>query len=168
MPHHGRRDTPPASRGRRGPCAGTSLRAHRPAATPGGLTMTSEEVTLAVIDALEASGIAYMVVGSFSSNYYGIPRSTKDADFVIQFDGPSFATLTNRLGPDFRLDPQMAFELVTGTTKNVLHRTDIPFTVEFFHLSEDPHDQERFRRRQRVRLAGRETFLPTAEDVIIT
>ena len=40
--------------------------------------MTSEEATVAVIDALEALSIPYMLVGSFSSNYYGIGRSTTD------------------------------------------------------------------------------------------
>jgi hypothetical protein len=29
-----------------------------------------------------------MIVSSFSSNAYGIPRSTKDADFVVQVDEP--------------------------------------------------------------------------------
>jgi len=48
--------------------------------------MTSDTATLAVIDALESLGIAYMLVGSFSSNYYGISRSTKDADFFPDSD----------------------------------------------------------------------------------
>jgi hypothetical protein len=130
--------------------------------------VTSEEAALAVIDVLENAGIAYMVVGSLSSNYYGIARSTKDADFVIQFDARLIPSLIASLAPNFRLDPQMAFETVTGTTKHVLDLTDSPFKIELFHLSDDPHDQERFRRRQRVKLLGRETFLPTAEDVIIT
>ena len=41
------------------------------------------------------------------------------------------------------------------------------FKVEVFRLSEDPHDQERFRRRQSVIIGGRQVFFPTAEDVII-
>jgi hypothetical protein len=130
--------------------------------------VTSEEAALAVIDALERNGISYMVVGSLSSSYYGIPRLTKDADFVIQFDTHFIPSLVNSLGPTFRLDPQMAFEMVMGTTKNVLDLADSPLQVELFHLSDDPHDQQRFLRRQRVRLLGREAFLPSVEDVIIT
>ena len=37
-----------------------------------------------VIEALEACGIPYMLVGSYSSNSYGVPCSTQDADFVIE------------------------------------------------------------------------------------
>jgi hypothetical protein len=43
-----------------------------------------ESITVRVADALKACGIAYMLSGSFASNFYGIPRSTKDADFVVQ------------------------------------------------------------------------------------
>lgn len=37
-----------------------------------------------------------------------------------------------------------------------------------FLLSSDVNDQERFRRRRCVGIAGRQTFVPTAEDVVIT
>ena len=74
--------------------------------------MTSEDATMAVVDALEALHIPYMLVGSFSSNYYGIGRSTKDVDFVIQLGPESLSSLASHLGPAFRLDPQMTFETV--------------------------------------------------------
>jgi hypothetical protein len=41
------------------------------------------EATARVVDALERLGMEYFLAGSFSSNYYGIPRTTRDADFVI-------------------------------------------------------------------------------------
>src|SRR5690349_16857839 len=111
--------------------------------------MTGDEATVAVIDALEASEIEYMLVGSLSSNAYGVARSTKDADFVVQLGKASFADLVNRLGPGFWLDPQATFETVTMTTRRVLRVTETQFIVELFHLSDDSHDQERFRRRRR-------------------
>lgn len=130
--------------------------------------MTSEDATRAVMDALEALQVPYMVVGSFSSNYYGIARSTQDADFVVQLGSELVARVAERLGAAFRLDPQMTFEAMTMTRRHVLEVVGIPFKVELFLLSEDAHDQERFRRRKRVQLLDRESYLPTAEDVIIT
>ncbi|HZV07476.1 MAG TPA: hypothetical protein VE999_20495 [Gemmataceae bacterium] len=129
---------------------------------------TGTDATLAVIDALEMLGVPYMLVGSLSSNVYGIPRSTHDADFVIECAAEILPRLATHLGPAYRLDPQMTFETATLTRRHVLAVAGIPFTIEFFHLSDDPHDQERFRRRRRVQTMGREVFLPTAEDVIIT
>jgi hypothetical protein len=130
--------------------------------------MTGEEATLAVIDALEGLAIPYMVVGSFSTNVYGIPRSTHDADFVIHLASRPAREIAERLGPEFRLDPQMSFETVTMTRRHILEVVGIPFKIELFHLSDDPHDQERFRRRVQVSLFGRQVMLPTVEDVIVT
>ena len=130
--------------------------------------MNSEDAAVAVIDALESLGVPYMLVGSFSSNFYGIPRATHDADFVAQLREGQIRAIAEKLGPTFRLDPQMSFETVTGTTRYTLRLADTPFEVELFSLSDDDHDRQRFLRRRRVSLRGRETFLPTAEDVIIT
>jgi hypothetical protein len=62
----------------------------------------------------------------------------------------------------------MAFETVTGTTKVVIDVNSTSFQVELFRLSDDAHDRERFRRRCPVKLLGRDVYLPTAEDVIVT
>ena len=40
--------------------------------------------------------------------------------------------------------------------------------MELFRLSDDAHDQERFRRRVQIRAFNRDIRLPTAEDVIVT
>jgi hypothetical protein len=130
--------------------------------------MSGNDAVLAVIDALVACGIPYVLVGSYSSNVYGIERSTQDADFVIELGRASITDLSRRIGPAIRLDPQMSFEAVTMTTRFVAEVVGTPFKVEFFLLGNDPHDQERFRRRRAVKLLDREVFLPTAEDVIIT
>ena len=113
--------------------------------------MSGDEATLAVIEALEALGIPYMVVGSLSTNLYGIPRSTKDADFVLQVGPQSLSRLADRLRPQFQLDPQGSFEMVTMTMKHILKPVGIPFKIELFHLSDDAYDQERFRRRRRIK-----------------
>jgi hypothetical protein len=130
--------------------------------------MSGDDATVAVIDALEALEIPYMLVGSLSTNLYGIPRSTKDADFVLQVGPQSLFQLAEHLGGQFRLDPQGSFETVTMTLRHILRPVGIPFKIELFHLSDDPHDQERFRRRRRVQVWNREASAPTAEDVIVT
>ena len=130
--------------------------------------MRSEEAAAAVIDALNALGVSYMLVGSFASNFYGVPRATQDADFVLQLGATPVSDLAQRLAPAFRLDPQMSFELITGTTRYVLQAADTAFQVELFLLSDDAHDQERFARRGRVRILERDSWMPTPEDVVIT
>ena len=130
--------------------------------------MTSREATLAVIGVLESLGIPYMVVGALSSNFYGIARSSKDADFVVQLGERPITDIVRELGPSFVLDPQITFETATGTTRHIVSIEGLQFQIEFFRLSEDPHDQERFRRRVRVQLPEVQAWVLTAEDVIVT
>ena len=128
------------------------------------------EVAARVVEALDKLGVEYMLAGSFSSNLYGIPRSTKDADFVAVLGGSQLSDLQRELGSAFEFDQQPSFETVTGTFREMVRVKSIPFDIEIFHLSKDAHDQSRFERRVLVedRLVGKEIQVPTAEDVIIT
>ena len=131
--------------------------------------MNGEHATANVVTALEELRIQYMLVGSFSTNFYGIARSTRDADIVIQLNEATLTDLQQRLGPEFKIDMQMSFETATGTKRNVVKLADSDFKIELFRLSLDAHDQERFRRRERVfvQQLGHEAFVPTVEDVVV-
>ena len=130
--------------------------------------MTADEAVVAVLDALEAVGVPYMLVGSLASNFHGIPRSTRDADFVVEMPPGVLQQLAAALPTDLTLQPQGAFEGVTGTTRYVIELARSPFVCELFVRSDDPHDRERFTRRQRARVSGRLAFVATAEDMIVT
>jgi hypothetical protein len=130
--------------------------------------VSSNDVVLAVVDALESSAIPYMLVGAYSCNVYGLPRATQDADFVIACDRDSHARLRTALESAFRFQPQLEFETVTGTVKHILQFREHPFRVELFELSDDPHDRQRFERRRQVQQWDRDISVPTAEDVIVT
>lgn len=125
-------------------------------------------LTLRVAEALKGSGVAYALTGSFASNYHGIPRSTQDADFVIQLANAVGPEFNRKLGDDFVLDPQMSFETVTGTYRQYIRHRKKRFKIELFMLSQDAHDQERFSRKQQVELAGHQVWLLSAEDSIIS
>lgn len=130
--------------------------------------MNPEDAALDVAEALQALDVPYMLVGSLSTNRYGIPRMTRDADFVVELGDTPIQAVARKLGPRFRLEPQMSFETVTGTLRHELIVPDTQFKVELFSLSNDPHDRERFGRRRPATLLGRTVWLPTVEDVIIT
>jgi hypothetical protein len=130
--------------------------------------MNGTEALLALSQALDDAGVPYMIVGSYSSNYYGIPRSTKDADLVVNLDQSAWAKLPSILPSGLQLEQQSGFEMVTSTRKELIRVQDSLFEIELFHLSGDEHDSIRFTRRQKVPIfPGIDAFLPTAEDVII-
>lgn len=109
-----------------------------------------------------------MIVGSFSSNMYGVERSTQDVDIVLQLESRSINDLIHALGPDFYVDPQLGFETVTMTSRFIANHLNPLFKIELFMLSDDPHDRMRFERRRTLHIAGHAVDFPTSEDVIIT
>ena len=129
--------------------------------------MTTNDVMLLVVDALNREKIPAMLVGSFSSNYYGIPRSTEDVDFVIQIDSSLTTDFARVLGGQFEPESQLKFETNTGTQKQEFKVKGTDFKLELFRLSDDPFDQQRFKTRKPVLVAGREVWFPRAEDVIV-
>ncbi len=129
--------------------------------------LTSEQIAMEVIAALNAANVPFMVVGSFSSNFHGIPRSTKDVDVVIKVARGAAPNVAAILGPNFVPGEQLRFETNTGTLCEEFLAKGSSFKVEVFGLSDDPHDQARFARRQQQLMAGQLSWLPTAEDVII-
>jgi hypothetical protein len=130
--------------------------------------VTSNEAVVAMIDALQAAHVPYMLVGAYSCNVYGVARATKDADIAVQLKPDSIAELCKRLDQRFRLEPQMTFESVTATSRHVIHVKGSSFKIELFCVGDEPHDRERFARRRTVRQWNRDVYVPTAEDVLIT
>jgi hypothetical protein len=130
--------------------------------------MTAVELFLRVIRAFQQLNISYVTVGSFAANVYMDPRSTKDADFVLEMEKTNLSELVAAIGSDFVLDPQMSMESVTLTTRYKLTHRQAVFEIELFGLSSDAHDQERFKRRTMREVNGIPVYILTAEDVIIT
>jgi hypothetical protein len=129
--------------------------------------VSATDLVLRLIALFDRLAISYMLVGSYSSNFYGRPRSTNDADFVVVLPEEKLSALFVGLGPEFRIDPQMSFETITMTARHVIIHPATTFKIELFLLTGDPHDQSRFTRRQKVYFEGYWTYLPTPEDVIV-
>lgn len=128
----------------------------------------SQQIASHVIAALARCRVPHMVVGSFARNFHSFVRATQDADIVLAVDAAGLDCFEKELGADFSLDPQAAFETNTGTFRHTLVHLATEFKTELFLLSEDPFDQERFRRRIPFDFNGHASFVLTAEDVIVS
>ena len=63
--------------------------------------MTEQELLQDCLRRLSDSGIEYMLVGSMSGNYWGIPRSTHDIDFVIEYEADEVDQIVSLFDKDF-------------------------------------------------------------------
>lgn len=129
--------------------------------------MDPVEIVAGVLRALNELKVPYMLVGSLSSNMYGEPRMTKDADLVVQLGDTTLSALMEKLGTGYKIDRQLGFETVTGTTRYHIRHAEEDFLIELFQLTNDAHNQQRFARRRETTFGGVKAFAPTAEDVLI-
>jgi hypothetical protein len=133
--------------------------------------MTIEEIALSVIKACETVGVDHMVTGAFAYNYYGIPRSTKDFDVVVDVRGGRAVSEIIRLLDDaLEFGDQIQFDTLTWGCRHIGRVKQGPvFQVELFELFEDAFVIEQFRRRRQLRSTQLQhtTWLPTAEDIIV-
>jgi len=131
--------------------------------------MNSEDAVSTVIRALDIIGMPHMLTGSLASNFYGVPRSSDDADLVLQTLEFDFAALRKELEPGLRINPQLSFETITGTYRYIIEKLEgEPYKIELFFLSDDPHDRIRFERRLPTRFDRHATFVASPEDVVVT
>jgi hypothetical protein len=107
--------------------------------------MIGREAVMAVLRALNELECPYMVTGALATNLYAPPRSTNDAAFVVSSDGMDVQAFIDRLPPNIWLDPQMRFETITMTSRFDLHVEGTPFRIELFLLTDDLHNQARFK-----------------------
>ena len=130
--------------------------------------MVQPNVLLMVLNALNTLQIPYMIVSSFASNYWGRPRTTHDADVVVELL-PSKATglatlLANEFyAPDFVI--QEAAERQDHF--NVIH-FQTGFKVDLWVRQNTAYDQMRFPRRLQGTMFDQSVWLTSAEDIMLS
>jgi len=129
--------------------------------------MSPEEALQLVLDKLEDCGIDYMLTGSFASNMHGVPRTTYDADIVIEVEPGSLDELVRSLGNAFYANREAAREAMSSRSMfNVIH-LESGFKVDFIIRKPRPFSKEEFSRREKVVLLGGARWFATPEDVIL-
>src|ERR1035438_2554720 len=129
--------------------------------------MNEQELLADCLRRLNRSGMTYYLTGSMASNYWGIPRTTHDLDFVIQLPASAVAKIVSAFTPDFYIE-----EAAVRAAHQPPHQfnaidTRSALKVDFWLPKPEPFDREMLRRRLRVTLFGEPAWIATAEDVIL-
>lgn len=129
--------------------------------------MTEEELLVDCLGRLEGSGIDYMLVGSMAGNYWGVPRSTHDIDFVIEYEAKQVSTIVDAFQDDFFIQ-EISVEsgLRPPHQFNALDNRSA-LKVDFFRVAGDEYEFERFRRKRRVTLFDQPAWIAAPEDVLL-
>jgi hypothetical protein len=129
--------------------------------------VNERELLADVLQRLNQLKLGYMLTGSMASNYWGIPRTTHDLDFVAQIPPSAIPLLVQIFSPDFYIDEQAVRGAYQAPWQfNVLDLRSA-LKVDFEMLKNAPFDREMFQRRTAVTLFGQPAWIATPEDVIL-
>jgi hypothetical protein len=130
--------------------------------------MSQQDLLSKVVRALDESGCAYMLTGSFASSMQGEPRLSHDIDVVGDISAHALPALLKSFpSPEFYLDELSVREAISARTMFSLLQVSEGDKVDFWLLTDDPFDIARFARRRAEPALGLTLFVSSPEDTIL-
>lgn len=129
--------------------------------------MNERELLVDCLRRLNRTGVLYYLTGSMASNYWGIPRTTHDLDFVVQLPATALPLIVREFSKDFHIDEAAVRAVYAPPHQFNAIDTRSALKVDFWLAGPDPFDQEMLGRRVRATLFGEPAWVSTAEDVIL-
>ena len=129
--------------------------------------MTEQELLADCLRRLNRVGVTYYLTGSMASNYWGIPRTTHDLDFVVQLPMSAVSRIVQEFSSDFYIEEAAVRAAYRPPHQFNAIDTRSALKVDFWLPKPAPFDKEMLRRRVPVMLFGEPAWIATAEDVIL-
>ena len=129
--------------------------------------MNERELLVDCLRRLNRTGVTYYLTGSMASNYWGIPRTTHDLDFVIQLPPSAVPRIVQAFSGDYCLDEAAVRAAYQPPHQFNAVDTRSALKVDFWLPKPEPFDKEMLQRRVPATLFGEPAWIATAEDVIL-
>ena len=129
--------------------------------------MIERDLLVDCLRRLNRTGVTYFLTGSMASNYWGIPRTTHDFDFVIQLPPSSIPSLVAAFQNDFYIEEEAVLAVYQPPHQFNAIDTRSALKIDFCLSKPGAFDQETLRRRGKVMLFEEAAWISSAEDVIL-
>jgi len=126
------------------------------------------EVLKVVTEHLNRTNIPYMVSGSMASNYYTVPRMTRDIDIVIELKEADIDNFVNLFQSDFYIDKEMIKkEVLQQGIFNVIHNRYV-IKIDFIIKKSSAYQETAFSRKREVLIRSSPMWFISPEDLVIS
>jgi hypothetical protein len=117
------------------------------------------------LDLLNETNTPCLLVGGLAVGIVGEPRVTNDADFIIRIDRKKLKTfLAAAKNKGFKFNRKVVQE--TFDTRGVFRLHHSKLHIDFIRLS-IALEKSAFQRKNKIKIMGRQTYIPTPEDLIL-
>ena len=126
------------------------------------------EVLKTVTKHLNDNNIGYMISGSIATNFYSLPRMTRDIDIIIKLKSGDVQKIVDLFKNDFYTDRQMIQTAIGNKSSfNIIHNKTL-VKVDFIIKKDGDYRDLEFERRKEVEVAGNRMNIVSAEDLVIS
>jgi hypothetical protein len=133
--------------------------------------MDIANIATQVLERIESTGVPYMLDVAIAAGAHGIPRSTRDVDFLVPVTtGGGVNAIIKALDDIVIFEQQAVFDTLTWGKRHVGQTlSPPPVKIELFELFDDLFVMQEFGRRQQIfiPILNCKGWVPTAEDVIV-
>jgi hypothetical protein len=130
--------------------------------------MSQQALLKRIVEALDEAGVPYMLTGSLASSLQGEPRATHDIDLVVDVSAADVGRVTRALsGPHIYLDERAVEDATRRRAMFSIIDSSSEDNADFWLLTRDRFDRERFARRVLVDALGLRVSVCTPEDMIL-
>lgn len=128
-------------------------------------------VVQTITEVFERLGMAYFIGGSFASALHGLPRATRDVDFIADFKAAQVAAFVAALEAEFYLDAETIRAAIRQQRSfNIIH-LETMFKADIFVLASTKWAHHQFQRRILKSLQAEApvstVWTCTAEDIVL-
>lgn len=126
------------------------------------------EVLKEVAQRLDEAGIAYMITGSIATNFYAVPRMTRDIDIVVELSEGDVGKFIVVFEKDYYLDPATVREAVKNKKMfNVIHDRHV-MKVDFVVRKDTAYRRKEFSRKKKIAVDDQDLYVVAPEDLILS
>ena len=134
--------------------------------------MSKELVPVKIVhdfaDRIEPLGIEYMLTGSLAMMQYNFYRMTADIDIVIELNREDATRIINAFEPDYYVPHGRVRDAISRKFMfNVIHQ-ETAFKIDLVIKKTNEFQQNAFQRKLKKDFYGKEIYIITLEDLIIS
>jgi hypothetical protein len=126
------------------------------------------EVLKEVTELLDRGKIPYMVTGSMATNFYTVPRMTRDIDIVVELAEKDLSRFISLFESDYYLDSETVRGAVKDRGMFNLIQNEYVIKIDFVVRKDTPYRRREFGRRKKVTIDDHNIYVVAAEDLILS
>lgn len=130
--------------------------------------LSQKEFINNVVEKLQEAGIDYVICGSMAATFYGVSRSTEDTDVIINPTQEQLAKFIELLGDAYYVSRETAFDALKQSTMFNIIEIDNAFKADLIIQKKTNFSDEEFRRKRKENLLGKELYILSPEDSILS